>query len=368
MNETTISPELSIIVPVLNEAETLPALFHTLAKQEGILFELIISDGGSTDDTVGLARRLGKETLFPTTVVEGELGRGEQLNAGVDASLAATLLFIHADSGFTDQYALCSALDLLVKEVAIKGNEKIAGHFQLRFARSDRSPSFGYYYFECKARLHRRECTHGDQGFMLRRAFFAEAGPFDGSLPMLAETRFAETIRHQGEWLLFPVEIFTSARRFETEGLYERQVLNAIIMNFADQGWDNFFIELPSIYAGHDRSGPIALQSILRKINLLISALPLKKRLSLWYYTGGYVRSHAWQIPFFIDTLRNFRHGVTAGKGSSHLLATHDHFLRHVTDNLPGRLAAALLTWLWFRLTCIYFFIKRISTHGKTAG
>ena len=368
MNETATPPELSIIVPVLNEAETLPELFRTLAEQKGTLFELIISDGGSTDGTVGLARRLGKDTLLPTTVVESARGRGEQLNAGVAASLAATLLFIHADSGFANPYALQTALYILDRQIAFRGNERIAGHFQLRFTRSDNSHSFGYYYFECKARLHRRECTHGDQGFMLRRAFFDETGPFDGSLPMLAETRFAETVRHRGEWLLFPAEIFTSARRFETEGLYERQVLNAIIMNFADHGWDNFFIELPSIYAGHDRSGPIALQPILRKINLLISALPLKKRLSLWYFTGVYVRSHSWQIPFFIDTHRSFRHGITAGKGSSPLLAIHDHFLNPVTDHPPGRLAAALLTWLWFRLTCIYFFIKEKSTDAKMAG
>src|SRR5450631_2618475 len=45
------NPELSIIVPVLNEAEELPALFATLADQHGISFELIICDGGSSDGT-----------------------------------------------------------------------------------------------------------------------------------------------------------------------------------------------------------------------------------------------------------------------------------------------------------------------------
>src|ERR1700674_5517741 len=78
----------------------------------------------------------------------------------------------------------------------------------------------------------RRECTHGDQGFLLRRGFFNAVGPFEESLPMLAETRFAEAVRNRGEWLLLPAEIQTSARRFEIEGLRERQTLNAIITNF----------------------------------------------------------------------------------------------------------------------------------------
>jgi len=161
---------------------------------------------------------------------------------------------------------------------------------------------------------------------MLRRTFYTEAGPFDESLPMLAETRFAEAVRSWGGWLLFPAEIFTSARRFEAEGLYARQALNAIIMNFAALEWETFFRELPSIYTGQDRSGRIALAPMLRAISRLIAALPLRQRLHLWYATGAYVRSHAWQIPFFLDTRRNFRRGIPAGEGKSPLLYFHDRY------------------------------------------
>jgi len=368
MGETPDYPELSVIVPVLNEADTLPLLFRTLAEQEGTAFELIVSDGGSTDGTTDLARRLGEETLFPVTLVEGGKGRGEQLNAGAAACSGATLLFVHADSHFSERHALRTALDLLDKQIAFRGDERIAGHFPIRFARRDTSASLGFYFYECKARLHRRECTHGDQGFMLRREFFAEAGPFDGSLPLLSETRFAETVRQKGEWLLFPAEIFTSARRFETEGLYERQLLNAIIMNFAAQGWEGFFREFPSIYAGHDRSKRIALPPFLLAISRLIAALPLRQRLFLWYATGVYVRSHAWQIPFFLDTRRNFLRGVPAGKGKAPLLAFHDQYMKRLTDRLPGTLAAAALTWLWFRLTSLYASKRDQAVDERAAG
>jgi rSAM/selenodomain-associated transferase 2 len=345
------TPELSIIVPVLNEEETLPPLFRNLAEQEGVRLELFVCDGGSSDDSVSVARRLQLQAPFPLTLLEVETGRGRQLNSGAFAGRGETLLFLHADSRFRDRRALRSALDLLHREIDSRGTNRVAGHFPLRFDRCGAPPSLPYYFYECKARLGRRECSHGDQGIMLRRSYFAEAGPFDESLPMLSETRLAEALRQGAGWLLFHAEIFTSPRRFDSEGLYERQVLNAIIMNFAAQGWEAFFRELPAIYAGHGRCGPIPLADVLERINLLISSLPLRRRLALWLATGAYVRSHAWQVPFFLDTRRNFRRGLPPGKGETPLLAIHDRCLDRLTDAPPGRLAAALLTWIWFRLT-----------------
>jgi glycosyltransferase involved in cell wall biosynthesis len=44
-------PELSVIVPFLNEGEMLPSLIQTLQRQQGVKFELILCDGGSEDDS-----------------------------------------------------------------------------------------------------------------------------------------------------------------------------------------------------------------------------------------------------------------------------------------------------------------------------
>jgi rSAM/selenodomain-associated transferase 2 len=366
MKTTAATPELSVIVPVLNEAATLPALFRTLTVQERVTLELVLSDGGSTDDTIEVAHRLGEHAPFPVIVVTGERGRGRQLNAGAAASSCATLLFLHADSHFVNHRALRSGLDLLGEEIRARGDERVAGHYPLRFARHDQALSVGYYFYECKARLDRRECTHGDQGLMLRRGFFAEVGPFDEALAMVAETRLAEEVRGRGKWLLFPPAIFTSARRFESEGLYERQVLNAIIMNFAAQGWETFFRELPAIYASHDRCGRIALAPMLRAIRRLIGALPMRERVSLWYATGDYVLSHAWQVPFFLDIRHNFRRGILPGQGKTNFLSFHDRHLKYLMEHAPGRLAATCLTWLWFRAACLHAGLK--STKEQRGG
>lgn len=345
--------QLSIIVPVFNEEETLPALFATLSRQKGVPFELIISDGGSTDDSVALARRQGEKATFPVTVIQGGQGRGAQMDAGAAASRGETLLFSHADSRFNDTNALRSAMEMLERRIEERGDERVSGRFSLIFDRQDPSPSLAYYYYESKARLNRPECTHGDQGYMLRRSYLNEAGPFAGPLPMLSETRFAEAARQKGEWLLFPAEIVTSSRRFEREGFYERQLLNAIIMNFASMEWETFFQELPGIYSTHREGGRILLGAMLKRISRLISGLPPRRRMSLWYSTGVYVRSHAWQIPFFLDTRRNFFRRLPPGKGETPLLSLYDRYMDRLTDHSPGCLIAALLTWIWFRLTCL---------------
>ena len=217
------------------------------------------------------------------------------------------------------------------------GHERIAGHFALRFDREDNVPSWGYYHFECKARLDRRECTHGDQGFLLRRGFFEAVGPFDASLPMLAETRLAEAVRASGTWLLLPAEIHTSARRFEAEGLRERQTLNAIITNFAAAGWETFFRELPRLYGSQDAAGRLDLRPFLRQTARLMAALPRRDRLRLWYATGRYVRDNAWQLALARDTRRNFRRGIPVGEGELPALARYDRCLDRLTDHPPGR-------------------------------
>jgi rSAM/selenodomain-associated transferase 2 len=344
-----INLELSIIVPVLNEAGALPELLRNLAQQLDVALEIIVCDGGSTDGTVELAQRHADNAPFPVRVVASATGRARQMNAGAATATGENLLFLHADSFFPDRCALRIGLDQLDAAITRQGDERFAAHFALNFVRQAQTPSWGYYHLECKARLDRRECTHGDQGFLLRRGFFASVGPFDESFPMLAETRLAEAVRASGSWLLIPTEIHTSARRFETEGLRERQTMNAIITNFAAAGWESFFRELPRLYGSQDKAERLDLQSFLLNINRLMAALTRRDRLRLWYATGRYVRGNAWQLALACDTRRSFRRGIPPGVGELPTLAFYDRYLDRLTDHPPGRLAAALLTWLWLR-------------------
>jgi hypothetical protein len=245
--------------------------------------------------------------------------------------------------------SLRKGLDCMAAAIASRGHDRLAGRFRLRFDRPGPAPSFGYYFYEWKARLNRAECIHGDQGFLLRKSFFASVGPFPDTFPMLAETRFAGIARENGEWLLLPADIYTSARRFEVEGLRARQTLNAIIMNFAALDWQPFFQMVPTLYPSHESSRPLALAPILRSIAALIRALPPMERLSLWYRTGGYARANAWQLAFALDAWRGFRRGIPVSAGTTPLLNFYDRRLNCLTDHPPGRLVAAVIVWLWLR-------------------
>lgn len=358
----TALPELSIIVPTLNEAETLPALFATLARQRQVAFELILVDGGSTDGTMERAASLASESPFCCRLLHSERGRARQLNTGARAARAEILLFLHADSLFPYFLALRKGVDAL----AASGGERAAGHFALRFDLAPERYRFGYYYLECKARLDRPGCMYGDQGFLLRRAFFTDIGPFDESLPFLEDIRLAEAVRQKGRWLLLPAAILTSARRYESEGYCQRQLLNALIMNFAAIGWDDFFQAAPGIYRRQDRARRLQLLPFFRAIRGQLRTLSWRRRLALWYRSGCFVRRHAWLVAFALDSRRNFRRGLPVDAGTLPLLTWTDRWFDRLTDHPPGRLAAAVLVWLWFHGIFLLRFLREEKATSPT--
>ncbi|WP_054698675.1 TIGR04283 family arsenosugar biosynthesis glycosyltransferase [Geotalea toluenoxydans] len=311
-----IKPELSIIVPVYNEAAVIDGLFHTLKAQDGVAFELIICDGGSNDATVARAWSLVEEAPFPVSVIHSEKGRGRQLNAGIAASCGNTILFLHADSSFAADDALEKGLQYLEKAIAERGNDRVAGHFTLRFLRNSTAPSFGYHYLESKARLSRRHCIHGDQCFLMRRSFCRQIGPFAESLPFLEDTKFAEAVAERGEWILIPATIHTSARRFENEGFSARQTLNAMILNLAAIGREDFLLDIPLIYTTQGRTSNLQILPFFHIFRRRIQALPWWERQKFWLDTGAYVRDNGWQLALAVDVRHNFRKGLPPERGN----------------------------------------------------
>lgn len=346
--------ELAVIVPTYNEAAALPALIECLAAQLDVSFELVVSDGGSTDTTVEVARAVAERHGLRINVLSGGKGRGEQLNRGATASGSEHLLFLHADSRFAEPLALRKGLDLLACVRLERHSDAVGGHYALSFDRNTTAASPPYYFYECKARLDRVECTHGDQGLLLPRSYFERIGPFVTFPPMLAETRLADRIRETGALRLIRSGIITSARRFETEGLYQRQVLNAILMTSASQGWDKPFQELAGLYRAQSDSGRLQLAPLLDAVRQLIARMPPAQLRQFWRQTGEYVRRNAWQLAFLVDVRRGFRDGLAPGDLQPRMLDRFDRHWDRFTDHAMGRFAAAGLTRLWFALTRIH--------------
>ncbi|HEY4743214.1 MAG TPA: TIGR04283 family arsenosugar biosynthesis glycosyltransferase [Desulfuromonadaceae bacterium] len=336
------TPELSIIVPVLDEAAEVTALLENLSLQQGIRFELILCDGGSRDATLDLATEQAANSPFTLRCIRAPRGRGHQMNAGAAQARGDLLLFLHADSRFPDASALCTAVAAYRERL---GSSPVAARFALRFRRSDASPSLAYRYYEAKARLDRSDCIRGDQGFLLSRRFFLQhLGGFDTSLPFYEDVSLGLAVEQHGAWILLPAEITTSARRFEAEGLCQRQVVNAIIVNAAVVGWTELFSALPGLYRCHAETGRLLLHPLMAGIHTLLNGHDRAWLRTFWRATGRHVAANAWQLFFWLDVARAFRAGCEV---EPHCLGFYRQRLAWLFHTTPAAVAAALLVRLW---------------------
>ena len=144
---------ISVVIPAMNEAENLPALLSSLAREPETC-EVVVVDGGSSDDTVTLARAFG------ATVVCAGPGRGIQLAAGAARTGGEILVFLHADSVFPRG-------GLAAVEKALGQNpDAPGGNFRLLF---DGDDDFSRWLEGFYARIRARGFYYGDSGIFIRR-------------------------------------------------------------------------------------------------------------------------------------------------------------------------------------------------------
>ena len=290
-------PTLSVIIPCRNDAQALKHLLHQLQQQQTITFEVIVADGESTDDSIAVARLAG------TKVCSGPPGRGRQMNNAVRHATADMLLFLHADSGFTDPQQLASAVKTLDRH---QSKSLKAGHFPLRFTNCDKSQK-RWRVLEYKSRSNLPLSISGDQGLLIKKSHFQQLGQFDTSLPFLEDQRLAAELHRNGEWVLLPHPLETSARRFQTQGFVPSYLLMTLIMAAHHIGL-KAFLAPAALYPEQLNAGPIKLTPQLKRFYKLCWSEGLFTGLHYHWQLGQLARDNLYQVPLWLEALLSLKH------------------------------------------------------------
>ena len=208
---------ISLIIPTLNEGSIIAETIRSLRSQEP--GEIIVADGGSTDDTLHQAREADR-------VIEAPRGRAAQMNAGAAFATGNILLFLHADCTL-EMGALAEAARLLAK------SDILAGCFTM----SIQANGWRYRMIEASAaaRVRLTGLAYGDQGLFLRRTDFERLGGFP-RLRFMEDLFFSRRLRNHGRVIVARRKIVVSPRRWQRVGLVRQTLRNWALTALAAAG------------------------------------------------------------------------------------------------------------------------------------
>lgn len=204
--------QLCVVIPALNEAQHLPASIASARRDADS--QVMVVDGGSTDETEAVARSLS------AIVLRAPRGRARQMNEGAAAAAAEFLLFLHADTQLPPGYG-GEVRELLSRPGVM------AGAFQ--FAIAEEIPGRRWIERGTNWRARRWQLPYGDQGLFLRRRTFKQLGGF-APMPLLEDYEFVRRLRCLGRVIIASGAAATSGRRWQRLGCFRTTLLNGCIL------------------------------------------------------------------------------------------------------------------------------------------
>ncbi len=210
---------ISIVIPTLNAESALPACVEALSQglTKGLIRDLVISDGGSGDATLEIADAVGAR------IVSGPASRGGQLRRGAEAARGDWLLFLHADTVLGPGWAAAAASVL---------GARGAYYFRLKFDAPGFAPGFVAGWAHLRSRA--LGLPYGDQGLLVDRASYAQAGGYP-DIPLMEDVALARALP-----VLRPLDAVarTSAEKYRRQGWLQRGGSNLLTLTRYFAGTD----------------------------------------------------------------------------------------------------------------------------------
>jgi rSAM/selenodomain-associated transferase 2 len=206
---------LSIIIPTLNAASDLPICLRSLMPglTAGLIKELIISDGGSNDETKTISNAAGANFINMAS------GRGQQLHKGADIARGDWLLFLHADTALSENW-----IERVDDHIANRPGK--AAVFTLKYRSDDR----GARWLESRAAWRSKwlALPYGDQGLLISRKLYTELGGFE-DVPLMEDVIMARALGRK-RIVTLSAEARTSPAKYERDGWHKRGWRNAWLL------------------------------------------------------------------------------------------------------------------------------------------
>lgn len=196
---------IGVVIPTLDEEQTLPALLDDLGELARVLpLDVVVADGGSRDATRAQAAAAG------VRVLEAPPGRARQLNAGARAATGEWLLFLHADVRLT----------VAAQQALIEAVQPTSGVSAAVFRFAIELPWFWKHFIELGQYV--REVLwglpYGDQGLLVRRELFQAIGAYP-DVPLMEDVAVVRQLRRYTAVRRLPASLPTSGRRYLRDGI-----------------------------------------------------------------------------------------------------------------------------------------------------
>ena len=208
--------KISVIIPVYNEAghigELLRYLKSIICHDVASRIDLLVVDGGSTDETAGEVRAEGARLLNSP-----RKGRAAQMNHGAKESSGEILYFLHADS--------FPPADIFSSIVSAKRAGAEGGCSRLRF--DSKHPLMRIYAWFTRFDL--LPFRFGDQGLFVKRDIFNQLGGFREDLVVMEDNEMMRLLRKRGRFIVMENCVTTSARKYRENGFVRLQFIFSIL-------------------------------------------------------------------------------------------------------------------------------------------